>query len=242
MSPARSRGDAGGGSASEPRSTRSAGGTSASLERVVALALGAMVAVLALIYIEMARAPGPRPAAEFDWQNPMLLAQPGQCVEVGDSSSPGTASWLVVRSPGVVLRPYEGPKTIQGWVHPSLTDPRLFPPYLLGESRRAPEADRPAGLPVEKESPYIFPLNSFGMPIEATVVLRDIGIVEDVKWNGRTRRGYAVGLYRYDSQWNGPWVVYASKDAPVLGTMMREYAPKVGQRNRQTFRVPEGCR
>jgi hypothetical protein len=242
VSPARPRGDAGGSLPPERPAPATSPGAGAGLERVVALALGAMVAVLALIYVEMVRAPGPRPPADFDWQNPMLLAQPGQCVEISDSSSPGDASWLAVRAPGVVLRPFEGPKSIAGWSHPSLTDPRTFPPYLLGESRRAAEADRPPGLPPEKETPYLFPLNGFGMPIEAAVVLRDIGIVEDVKWGGRSRRGYAVGLYRYDSQFNGPWVIYSSKDAPVLGTMMREYAPKIGQRNRQSFRVPENCR
>lgn len=243
MSGARSRGaPAGAAAAPEPAPAMATSGASTSLERVVALALGAMVAVLALIYVEMAREPAPHPAPDFDWQNPLLLAQAGQCVEVGDSSSPGIASWLEVRAPGVVLRPFDGPKSIPGWVHPSLKDPRTFPAYLLGASRRAPESDRPAGLPPEKESPYVFPLNGFGMPIEATCVLRDIEIVENVNWNGRTRRGYRVGLYRYDSQWNGPWVVTMSKDAPVLGTMMREYSPKSGQRNRQTFRVPENCR
>jgi len=219
----------------------SSGSASAGLERVVALALGAMVAVLVIVYVDVARTPAPPAAAEFDWQNPLLLAQPGQCVEVGDTSSPGLASWLAVRSPGVVQRPFDAAKSIPGWSHPLFPDARSLPPYLLCESRRAPQADRPAGLPAEKESPYVFPLNAFGMPVEAVVVLRDI-MATPVAWNGQTRRGYAVGLYRYDSQWNGPWVVYMSKDAPVLGTMKREYAPKANQKNQQTFRVPENCR
>ena len=213
----------------------------AGLERIVALALAAMVSVLALVYVPMIREPGPSAPEEFDWQNPMLLAQPGQCVEIGDSSSPGSAAWLVVRAPGVVERPFTAAKSIPGWSSPLFPDTRSLPPYLLCESRRAPSADRPANLPEEKDSPYIFPLNAFGMPVEAIVVLRDI-MPRSVNWNGQTRRGYAVGLYRYDSQWNGPWVIHMSKDAPVLGTMSREYVPKASQRNQQTFRVPESCK
>lgn len=239
MSPHGPRGGEARGSAAPVAAAPS--GASTSLERIVALALGAMVAVLTLISVEIWREPGPRPEAEFDWQNPLLLSKPGQCVEVGDSSSPGTASWLVVASMGVVLRPFEETKSIPGWSHPYWKDPRTFPPYLVCESKSAPEPDRPAGLPPEKESPYVFPLNGFGMPIEATCVLADIG-TEDIKWNGRTRRGYAVGLYRYDSTSSGPWVVSMSTDAPVLGTMMRRFSRKSGQQERQTFRVPEGCR
>lgn len=216
-------------------------GSSAGLERVVALALGAMVAVLALVLVDVSRAATPERPPDFDWQNPLLLAQPGQCVEIGDSSSPGISTWLAVRAPGVVLRPFDGPKTIAGWSHPALVDPRTFPAYLLVETRRPPEPDRPAGLPPEKESPYVFPLNSFGMPIEARVVLLGIEPVK-VPWNGQTRRAYAVQLSRYDSQMGGPWVVYTSKEAPVLGTLRREYTPKAGQKNQQTFRVPEGCK
>ena len=205
------------------------------------MALGAMVAVLALIFVDVAgRRSAPARPIEFDWQNPLLTSQLGQCVEVVDSSAPGVASWIVVRAPGVVLRPFEGPRSVAGWFHPILDDPRSFPPYLLCESRRAPEPDRPSGLPPEKETPFVFPLNGFGMPIDSVCVLHDIQPVE-VRWNGQARRGYAVGLFRYDSQWNGPWVIYMAKDAPVLGTTMRKYAPGAFP-IRQTFRVPESCR
>jgi hypothetical protein len=223
------------------RGTSAPARSSAGLERIVALALGAMIAVLGIAWIDVLRAQTPKPPAEFDWQNPLLLAQPGQCVEVGDSSSPGNESWLVVRSPGVVQRPFEGARSIPGWTHAQFPDTRNLPPYLLCDSKRPPTAGEPTGLPADKGSPFVFPLNGFGMPVESVVVLRDI-MPSTVTWNGQTRKGYAVGLYRYDSQWNGPWVVYTSKDAPVLGTMRREYAPRASQRNVQSFRVPESCK
>lgn len=216
-------------------------GTSAGLERVVALALGAMVAVLTLVLVDVSRARGPERPPDFDWQNPLLLAQPGQCVEIGDTSSPGFSNTLAVRAPGVVLRPFDGPKTIAGWKSGALVDPRTFPAYLLTETRGASEPDRPKGLPPAKSSPDIFPLNSFGMPIDTRVVLLGIEPVK-YSWNGQTRNAYAIQLNRFDSHMGGPWVVYMSKDAPVLGTMGREYTPKPGHKNKQTFRIPEGCK
>lgn len=215
------------------------------LERIVALALLAMAGVLGLVYLDLLRAPPPAPPTPFDWQNPLLFAQPGQCVEVGNTSSPGDAAWLVVRAPGVVLRPWSGPDRLAGLDPGTAADPRHFPPYLVCEGRRAPMA--PAGpggaaaLPPTKDSTYIFPLNGFGMILESTCVLRNISPAL-VNWNGQTRRAHSVELYRYDAMVEGPWWIYMSRDAPVLGTMMREYIGPRRDKLSQTFRVAEGCR
>ena len=58
---------------------------------------------------------------------------------------------------------------------------------------------------------------------------------------GQTRRCYAIGLKRY-GQIEGPWVVYMSKEMPVLGTLLRKYIRGPGDFQSQTFRVPESCR
>jgi len=222
------------------------------LERIVAFALLAMAAVLGLVYLDLLRAPPPTPPTPFDWQNPLLFAQPGQCVEVGNTASPGDAAWLVVKAPGVVLRPWSGPDKIEGLDPGTQTDPRRFPPYLICEGRRAPMAGEgggtgsggaggAAGLPPTRDSTYIFPLGGYGMILESTCVLRNISPAL-VGWNGQTRRGHKVELYRYDPMVEGPWWVYMSRDAPVLGTMMREFIGPRREVLSQTFRVPEGCK
>ena len=84
------------------------------LERISDFALLAMAAALGLVSLHLLRAPPPTPPAPFDWQNPLLFAQPGQCVEVGNTASPGDAAWLVApaiqRAKGVVIgRDYPAP-------------------------------------------------------------------------------------------------------------------------------------
>ena len=213
------------------------------MERVVALALAAMAVVLLLVHLDLVRAAPPRSVTPFDWQNPLLTAQPGDCVEISDSSSPDASSWLVVRSPGVVLRPFAGPAKLAGWAEAAYPDPRHFPPYLLCEARRAPSAGadkEQGGMPAHRDDPYVFPLSAFGMPIEVQCVLSDIGQTT-VKVGGQVRRCYAVGLKRY-GQLEGPWVVYMSKEMPVLGTLLRRYLRGPGEFHSQAFRAPESCK
>lgn len=240
MSPARSSAPAKG-PAPAPAAPSSA---TPGMERIVAMALAVMAAVLLLVYIDLARAPAPPAAIPFDWQNPLLNDKPGDCVEVSDDMSPGPGSFLVVRAPGVVLRPFDGPAKIAGWASSSFPDPKGFLPYVVCDARPvqppAPQKGKPGAVPAAKEDPYVFPLNGFGMPLEALCVLSDIQpTVFD--WNGQRRHGYAVGLKRYGVL-EGPWVVYMSKDAPVLGTVMRKYLHSAGEVHSQTFRVSSTCR
>lgn len=210
------------------------------MERVVAVALAAMAAVLFLVWIDLLRIAPESPPTPFDWQNPLLLAQPGACVEVSDASLPGEKVWLVVRDPGVVLRPDSGPATIAGWVSAGFPDPRRFPPYLVCEARRAPQAGAAAAqTPPERSEALVFPLNGFGMPLEAMCALNDMQ-PQAIDWAGQRRRGYAVGLRRY-GKFEGPWIVYMSRDAPVLGTTMRKYFQGRDEMV-QSFLVPDGCK
>jgi hypothetical protein len=199
-----------------------------------------MAGVLFLVWIDLLRISPNPPPTPFDWQNPLLLAQPGACVEVADASIPGEKVWLVVREPGVVLRPSSGPATIAGWVSAAYPDPRRFPPYLVCEARRAPSAGVPAApTPPERSEALVFPLNGFGMPLEAFCALNDLQ-PQAIEWAGQRRRGYAVGLRRY-GRLEGPWVVYMSREAPVLGTTMRKYFQGKDEMV-QTFLVPDGCK
>ena len=170
----------------------------------------------------------------------LLSAQPGACVEVSDASLPGEKVWLVVREPGVVLRPDSGPATIEGWRSVAYPDPRRFPPYLVCEARRAPTAGAAAQqTPPTRSEALVFPLNGFGMPLEALCALNDMQ-PQAIDWAGQRHRGFAVGLRRY-GKLEGPWIVYMSKDAPVLGTTKRTYFQGRDEMT-QSFLVPEGCR
>lgn len=210
------------------------------LERIVSLSLLAMAIVLLLVWIDQRRRPEAPPPPPFDWQNPMLNAQPGQCVEVSEDTTPGSATWLTVRPTGVVLRPFEAAKSLKGWISPRWPDPKTFPPYLACDERPAPSAALPAGSPQARSELLVFPLNSFGLPLESTVVLRSIEQGEAV-WNGKTRPAYMATLAGYlDAP--GMWTVFTSTDAPVLGVMRREFFVGEGRSGKYRFRVPETCR
>ncbi|MCC7139456.1 MAG: hypothetical protein IT460_13620 [Planctomycetes bacterium] len=229
---------------SQPVAAAPAPRVSGGVERVVALALAVMAAVLGVVYVDLVRAPAPEPPPPFDFVNPMLSAHVGECVELSAATTPELASWLVVRSPGVVLRPHRGDAKIAGWSHPRYPDARTLLPYLVCDARSAPVRKKPGAAvdtaPPPRDEPYLFPLNGFGLPLEAMGVLSDIAPTT-ITWGGQTRKGYAVGIRRY-GQLEGPWVLYLSKDAPVLGTMKRSYLRGPGDEQVWLFRVPESCR
>ena len=210
------------------------------LEIIVAFALLAMAIVLLFVWVDQRRRPEVRSLPAFDWENPMLNAQPGQCVEVSEDTTPGSATWLTVRSPGVVLRPFEAAKSLTGWINPRWPDPKTFPPYLACDERPAPSGAPAMGTPPARSELLVFPLNSFGLPLESTVVLRSIEQGE-AGWNGQTRPTYMATLAGYlDAP--GMWTVFTSKDAPVLGVMRREFFIGEGRSGKYRFRVPETCR
>jgi hypothetical protein len=210
------------------------------VERVVALALAAIALVLALALREIRRAPAGEPEEPFDFRNPMLSAQPGQCIEVSIDGVPHSAAWIAVRPEGVVLRPADV-ASIKGWINPRWPDVRVFPPYVLAEQRAAPGAPSASDDPTTRAETLVFPLDSLGFTLEQTVVLRGIER-KKVSWNGQTRDAYVAYFQGYvDSE--GPWSVYLSKDAPVLGVMRRDFvAPGGNVPMTHSFRVPESCR
>lgn len=205
----------------------------------MALALAAMALVLGLVVKERLVTPARADEEPFDFVNPMLSAQPGQCVEVSTDGTPYSAALLYVRPQGVVMRPHSAPG-IPDWLNPRWPDPRVFPPHVLAEERRAPGMPVAPGSPPSKPEPLVFPLNSFGFALEQTVVLRGIQRTK-VTWNSQTRDAYVASFVGYvDSE--GPWIVFLSKDAPVLGVMRRQFMSGSGQSMQHSFRVPDSCR
>lgn len=209
-------------------------------ERIVAFALLAMAVVLLLVWVSERRRPPAPPPPPFDWQNPMLLAQPGQCVEVSEDTTPGSAVWLTVRPSGVVQRPFGAAKGLVGWISPRWPDPTTFPPYVACDARSAPGAVPPVGSPLPRSEILVFPLNSFGLPLETTAVLRSIEQGEAI-WNGQTRPAYLATLRGYADA-PGMWTVFLSKDSPVLGVMRREFFLDEHRSAKFRFRIPETCK
>jgi hypothetical protein len=213
---------------------------SSALERVVALALAAIVVVLVLVLVDLARAPAAADTIPFDFENPLLRATAGQCVEIVDAAGPEHASLLVVRAPGPVLRPFSGPARISGYVSEIWSDARTLPPYLVCDSRPVVAGAAP-GTPPPRSEPTIYPLNGFGMPLETYCVPRSIR-PRMVRWNGRTREGWEVVLMGYVGDLEGPWTVYMATDVPALGTMRREHVGDRGGTDVKHFLVPDDCR
>jgi hypothetical protein len=215
--------------------------TGSGTERVVALALAVMAAVLGVVYVDLARGKPPDGAPPFDFVNPLLSVQAGECVEVSSESAVAPASWLIVRAPGVVMRPFAAKPKIPGWISPRFPDPQSFPAFLVCDAKPARPAGKPAEpLPPRREEPLVFGLNGFGLPLDAMGELRDIGQTT-VSWGGQRRRAYAVGLVRHGNV-SGPWIIFMAKDVPALGTMERKYVRANGETERQLFRVPESCK
>ena len=206
----------------------------------MALALAAIVVVLVLVLVDLSRAPAAAGTLPFDFENPLLLSQPGQCVEIVDAAGPEHASLVVVRAPGPVLRPFSGPPRIAGYVSEIWSDARTLPPYLVCDSRPVGMPAAP-GAPPPRSEPTIYPLNGFGMPLEAYCVPRSLRPAT-VRWNGRTRPAWEVGLMGYVGDLEGPWIVWMAKDVPALGTMRREHLGRVGESDVKHFLVPDDCR
>lgn len=222
-----------------PPEARDGSGGGGGGESIIAVALGAMILVLLLIRFDLMKSGAVEKTPPFDLTNPLLLATPGACVDVEDSDFAGAAMRFFVRQPGPILRPRAAPASIPGYLSVGNSDLRESLPYLACEMRSAAAA--PPGAPAARAQVEVFALNGFGMPIDTMCALRLIKPAT-VTWNGQTRRkAYEVLLQRFDKL-EGPWHLYVSQDAPVLGTMVREYLAPHGGTIRQRFLISEGCR
>jgi hypothetical protein len=198
-------------------------------ERIVAVALGAMIAVLLWVWIDL-RKSARAEAMALDFTNPLLSAEAGECIEVEDRVQPGVASRLVVIAPAegaargrgaAVLRPREGPPAIPGWIDRTGADLRTTAPYLACEARTGPDA--PPGSPAARREVLLFDLNAFGMSRGSTpsTILREIR-PELVSWEGKPQRCHRVTVTRFD-QFEGNWQLFLARDARALGTVLRKY-------------------
>ena len=197
------------------------------VERIVAVVLAAMIAVLLGAWIELHRSSRTE-ALALDVVNPLLSAEAGECIEVEDRVQPGVASQIVVMAPGegeargrgaAVLRPREGPAAIAGWIDRLGTDLRTTAPYLACEVR--PGGDAPPGAPAGRREVVLHDLNGFGMPRGVSIALAEIR-PERVSWGGRPQLCHRVTVWRFD-RFEGRWDLYLTRDARAIGTVLRKH-------------------
>jgi hypothetical protein len=207
-----------------PAGPRSTGG-----ERIVAVVLAAMAAVLLWVWIDVRRASALH-VEKVDLVNPLLTAEANECIEVENQAMPGVASRLVVISPAppearatgaAVLRTRHGPASIPGYVQGGQPDLRETAPYLACEVRSAnPD---PPGAPAGKREVLLFDLNGFGLPRgrAPSVVWREVRPYL-LRWEGKPQRTHQVTISRYD-ELTGNWALYLTPDAPAVGSVLRKF-------------------
>jgi hypothetical protein len=181
------------------------------VEWVTIVALLLMALSLLYVNVSLSRRRKPPEVDTFDLKNPMLDARPGECVEVYDASSPGSAPCFRVRQEGVVLRPAQGPASV-GDQH----DLKRFLPYLAVDMRVYESSGTCAtgGAP-DSEQTFLYPLNAFGLPKD-TLVRPDTLRPLWVELRGQERLIYEVVLEDV-ARSETTWVGYVSPEAGVTG-------------------------
>ena len=175
-------------------------------ERIVVVLLFAIAAALGWLRFGLLPKQVDDPRLKFEYDNPMLLAQRGDCVRGQSSHSPGAELCFIVRDR--VLRPSQGPESLPG----GYEELQQFPPYLIIDTHPAEEgADGCGGGMAE---PTLRSLNGFGMdPESQTRVERIVPVWRS--FGGEEGLFYEVTIIRYDVP--GTWVMYISPDLPVMG-------------------------
>ena len=203
-------------------------------ERIVAIFLLAAGLVLFYVYTEVVPARTPLAPEPFDFKNPMLDAQVGECVVLDATSMQGELICVRVREPGVVVRPRSGPARLGIYrdLHrsrPYLACGLLYPP----PGRSCAEADG-------REEVELFDLNGFGMPYGVDVSLDGI-TSRWVRKGGRDLFVYEAQLTQYGPA-SRTWYVSLHPSAPVTGAVLRRHTTERHQMFETLFTAAEDCR
>ena len=146
------------------KETRTGTASSSLTERVVVLFLVITAVVLGWIYFHVMPARRIPDNQQFDLKNPLLDAQPDECVQIESQSTPGNLVCARVRKEGVVLRPRNG--SLELGVYRDLRRSR---PYLSCGLRYPPPGKDCAA--ATQEEVELFDLNQLGMPYSLHVTL-----------------------------------------------------------------------
>ncbi len=185
-------------------------------ERLTAFVLLLIAAFLAYVYFVFLPAQAHGRQIDFDYENPMLKAEKGDCVRAQASDDPGREMCFVVQ--GRVERPSRGPETLPG----HHTDMRRSLPYLILDLHSARGGVK--GCSGEEPHVTLRALNNFGLDPQSQVVVERIVPVW-AKWSGG-KEGvlYEVTMRRYKT--DNTYVMYISPDMPVTGLVKQEVISK----------------
>lgn len=186
-------------------------------ERITVFVLFLIAAFLAYVYFVFLPQQAQGREIVFDYENPMLRAEKGDCVRLQTSDNPGAESCLLVRER--VERPVRGPEALPG----GYVDLHRTLPYLLLELHL--EGGAGQGCSGPKPDYTLRALNNFGLDPDSQVVVERIVPVW-AKWSGG-KEGvlYEVTMRRYQRS-ESTYVMYISPDMPVTGLVKQEQITK----------------
>ena len=199
--------------AAEPREGVLTGRTG---ERITVFVLFVIAAFLGYLYFVFLPSQAKGREITFDYVNPMLRAEKGDCVRAQASDRPGSEMCFVVRDR--VERPAKGPDTLPG----SYNDLRRTLPYLILDLYV--EGGQGRGCGSGQSEITLRALNNFGLDPESQVSVERIVPVW-AKWSGG-KEGvlYEVTLRRFKRDSTN--VMYISPDMPITGLVKQELIEK----------------
>ena len=190
--------------------------------------LAAMITTLAYVrFVLLPKQQHPE-QIEFRLRNPIFDAQVGDRVLLVNPAQPGVEACVVVREPGLVLRPHDGPNQIG-----DLNFLRDHPAYLACSLL---EVDSEAGgcnASAEIET-VLYGLNAFGLQVDTKVAVQSIQ-PRIQKWGDREVVVYKVALQEYGAG-NSRYTTWLSEDAPVAGLILMQRLTPTGVVQKFTFR------
>ena len=200
-------------------------------EHFTLIVLAAMTVVLVYVRVEVLPSQGSVGPVEFEFENPMLDAQPGERVILYPYDHPANQQCTVVRPEGVVLRSRKGPERIGAY-----TKLRQGLAYLACSIQKTQHTGDVCG--GKKTDDVLYGLNNFGMPVDTKVRVDSIR-PQWMKWGERELVVYMVVFQRY-GQLGGRWTTFISSDAPVAGLV--KYSAILPQKSEVHFREIVGGR
>ena len=192
--------------------------------------LAAMITTLAyvrFVLLPKQRQPG---TVEFRLRNPLLDARVGDRVLFVNPMQPGVEACIVVREPGLVLRPHKGPDRVG-----AVRDLKRQPAYLACSLRevRSKEEGGCGGADTEMEV-ILYGMNAFGMQVDLKVAVQSIQ-PQVQKWGDREVVVYKVALQGYGPN-NSRYTTFLSEDAPVSGLIFMQRLTPTGRIEKFTYR------
>lgn len=191
--------------------------------------LAAMVTTLAYVRFVLLPAQQPSTSVEFHLTNPLLDARVGDRVLFVNPMQPGVEACIVVREPGLVLRPHKGPDRVG-----TVRDLKRQPAYLACSLREVrPNEGGCGGADTEMEV-VLYGANFFGMQVDHKVAVQSIQ-PRIQKWGDREIVVYKVALQGYGPN-NSRYTTYLSEDAAVSGLIYMQRLTPTGVVQKYTFR------